>query len=167
MRVARPLHRSLLFAFVALVALASAAAWANSRARHHQMAGHPRASSPATAQAVATPAAPTAVAQAAPKASSHATNPTEAGMRAYLDPETGVIGAPPAQPSATAGTQSESPTLHEVVLPDGSVMVDLQGTLQDYMIINIDAKGHKVMRCVPNPTEAQKSTPTPAEPAKE
>lgn len=164
MRVARPLHRSLLFAFVALVALASAAAWANSRARHHQMAGHPRASSPATAQVVATPAAPLAHAT---QASSAKTNPTEAGMRAYLDPETGTIGAPGVSQSAVAGTQSDNPTLHEVVLPDGSVMIDLQGTLQDYTILNIDAKGHKVMRCVPNPTEALKATPTPVEPAKE
>jgi hypothetical protein len=168
MRVARPLHRSLLFAFVALVALASAAAWANSRARHHAMASYPRATSPASAQAVATPiAAPAAVAQVPQASSSAKSNPTESGMRAYLDPETGTIGAPGVSQSAIAGTQSTGPALQEVVLPDGSVMVDLQGTLQDYMILNIDAKGHKVMRCVPNPTEALKSTPTPAEPAKE
>jgi len=165
MRLARPLHRSLLFAFVALLALAGAAAWANSRARHHSMASHPRASSPASAQALAAPAAASPAAHAA--APSMKSNPTAAGMRAYLDPETGTIGAPTTAQSAIAGTRADGPTLHEVVLPDGSVMMDLQGTLQDYMIMNIDAKGHRVMRCVPNPTEALKSTPTPAEPAKE
>src|SRR5262249_36316722 len=145
MRLDRPLHRSLLFAFVALVALASAATWANSRARHHAMASHPRASSPASAKVVATPSvAPVTVARAAIPSAKN--NPTEAGMRAYLDPETGTIG-PPANPqSAIAGTQDDGPTLHEVVLPDGSVMVDLQGTLQDYLIVNVDPKGHRIMR---------------------
>ena len=165
MRMARPLCSLLLVILVAVVALIGAGR-ASTRARHHAVA--PSAASTTTTAAVkAVLPAPSSRAPVQVAAVVTA-KPMEAGMRAYLNPETGTIGAPaPGQNIPPSSATTDEPTLHEVTLPDGSVMVDLQGTLQDYMILQIDAKGRKVMRCVPDPTEALKSTPAPAEPAKE
>jgi len=111
--------------------------------------------------------APAAEAACAPSATAAPTAalpaPAEAGMRAYLDPETGVIGGLPAtlEPAGTEGVQAIEPVLREEVLPDGSVMMDLQGTMQEYFLIQLDADGNRVVRCVQDPAKAL-ATPVPA-----
>ena len=153
MRSARPLSPKLLIAFVVLVAVIGATTWASTRARHHATAGH--VTSPAAPAVPVSTVVPSTKVAAAHHATSSArpVPPIQAGMRAYLDPETGTLGAPaPGQMIPPNSATTDAPTLHEVTLPDGSVMVDLQGTLQDYMILQLDKQGHRVMRCVPNPT---------------
>ena len=117
------------------------------------------AAADAKAPAVTPPPAPAAA--PAPAAQPTGT-PSDAGMRAYIDPETGLITSqpPPGQQLEPSEIKQE-PVLHEEILPDGSVMVDLQGTLQDYMVLQLDANGHLVMRCVEDP-KAALETPPPA-----
>ena len=102
---------------------------------------------------------------AQPAPASEAVNapaPAAAGMRAYLDPETGLIGGMgPVDPAEVQDVQA-APVLREEVLPDGSVMLDLQGTMQDFYIMQIDADGNRVVRCVENPAKAIAETPAPA-----
>jgi hypothetical protein len=67
---------------------------------------------------------------------------SDGGMRAYIDPETGTIGSMPPSGDLPGSTQSEpEPTFEQVVLPDGSVMVDLKGAGQEYYILELDANG--------------------------
>lgn len=82
-----------------------------------------------------------------------ATTPAEAGMRAYIDPETGTIGGMPPAEALPASPQPE-PVFEQVVLPDGSVMVDLKGAGQEYFILQLDANGNRVVRCVQDPKTA-------------
>lgn len=110
----------------------------------------------ATLAATAVPVTPTPAAPA----------PAEGGMRAYLDPETGLIGGVgPADPTAVEPLQS-APVLREEVMPDGSVMLDLQGTMQEYTIMQIDADGNKVQRCVTDPAAALAEPVVPAKAVK-
>ena len=91
--------------------------------------------------------------------------PAEAGMRAFLDPESGTLGVPPAQPlfaasDKTAPSSSEQPV--QIVLPDGSVMMDLKGTCQEYVVMQLDANGRLSTRCVQDPAAAAAlPNPTP------
>jgi hypothetical protein len=97
--------------------------------------------------------------------------PAQAGMRIYRDPETGTIGGVGTLPAiATYGLPSveDAPVnLPIVTLPDGSLMMDLQGYFQDYAVMTLDAKGHRVMTCTPHPRAALKGVPSvPARPEK-
>src|SRR5262245_48457477 len=84
----------------------------------------------------------------------------EAGMRAFIDPETGTLGGmPPA--GEVEGVLVEPPVLVQEYLPDGSVMVDLKGTGEHYMIMELDADGNRVLRCTDEPNK-----PAPAPVAK-
>jgi hypothetical protein len=79
----------------------------------------------------------------------------EAGMRAYLDPESGgVIVGMPIPGAVEVEAVRPTPELKQEVLPDGSVMMDLQGTGVEYMILQIDSKGERNVRCVQDPTQA-------------
>src|SRR5207247_895475 len=62
---------------------------------------------------------------------------------------TGEIGPPTAGSSALEmDANSEDMTgLKQEVLPDGSVMVDLQGRFQESMVMQIDANGHSFTTC--------------------
>ena len=51
------------------------------------------------------------------------------------------------------------------VLPDGSEMLELNGTIEDYTIIQLDANGQKVVRCVEDPKAA--AQPLPPAPQRE
>ena len=88
----------------------------------------------------------------------------EAGMRIYRDPETGEIGPPNPQfvPPAESSLSQDATGLKAVTLPDGSVMVDLQGRFQEAMIIQLDANGHPVKNCVSDPEAALKQAPVAA-----
>jgi hypothetical protein len=87
-----------------------------------------------------------------------------AGMRAYIDPETGQLGTAPALP---APTEEEKALLEptqpprEVVLPDGSVMLELNGACQEFTVMQLDADGQRSVQCVQDPQTALRS-PAPA-----
>jgi hypothetical protein len=133
----------------ALVAT-TAVAWGNTA----NCASPPTAKSCCAARDAANPA-PAATAATTPA-------PAQAGMRAYLDPETGLIGGMgPVDPAEVQDVQA-APVLREEVLPDGSVMLDLQGTMQDYYIMQLDADGNRVVRCVQDAAKALAETPAPA-----
>jgi hypothetical protein len=89
--------------------------------------------------------------------------PAEAGMRVYLDPESGTIGGvPPAGVEEVAVQPGLEEQPVETVLPDGSVMLDLKGHGQEYFIMQLDANGNRVTRCVQeDPKAALKTVPTP------
>jgi hypothetical protein len=47
-------------------------------------------------------------------------------------------------------------------MPDGSVMLDLRGTAQDYLVLHVDALGHRTIQCVPDPRQAAPFVNLPA-----
>ena len=117
---------------------------------------------PAPIAALALPGLPSLVPQPA--------QPFAFGLMAFLDPETGLLTGsigdfqPPVDP-----TQSITP-LSEVTLANGAVMIDLQGTMQDYVILSIDALGHRSFRCATDPRLALKpqapvTTASPSNPS--
>jgi hypothetical protein len=122
---------------------------------------------------VAVPAASTtaasataATAAATPGAAAPGTPATraEAGMRAYIDPETGTIGGPgPLPPPSDEAVKALESAVQqepvETVLPDGSVMLDLKGRGQEYFILQLDADGRRVARCVEDPNSALQTPP--------
>ena len=169
-----PSHRRTLVLLVMPLALAGIAWGAVSRP-----AGQAR---PAAAHASVAPAsvtqAPVAVVSPAPAAaaapatrttspSSRAENATvagQAGMRIFRDPVTGEIGPPPADAGAhmeSAVIPTDDAGLRQVRLPDGSYMVDLQGRYEESMVMQIDANGNRVVRCVDDPKKALQQKPTP------
>ena len=81
-----------------------------------------------------------------------ATAPTvagAAGMKIFKDPDTGEIGPPEAASVAVDndGTSQDMTGLSQVTLPDGSVMVDLQGRFQEAMVMQITPDGKRVVTC--------------------
>jgi hypothetical protein len=121
------------------------------------------AETPAARQPAVAPAASTQ--SVAPAAAEKALGATalDPGMRAFIEPETGMLGVPAVIPAPTpeenASKTAEEPVL--IHMPDGSDMLDLRGTMQDYMVIQLDPNGRQVMRCVEDPKAAQQ-TPPPA-----
>jgi len=104
--------------------------------------------------AIAAPA-PAVRAEAAPVARAEAKIATEpvgtAGLRVAMDPETGTYGLP------ATGDESFSQStegLTQVTLPDGSVMIDLEGRFQEYSVMVRDASGRLQVRCVHDPAQA-------------
>jgi hypothetical protein len=81
--------------------------------------------------------------------------PGGAGMRIERDPETGTYGPPKlgAAPIADPALNRSQEGLHEVRLPDGSYMIDLQGRFQEYTIIERGPDGKLRTRCVQDPTK--------------
>lgn len=90
--------------------------------------------------------------------------PAQAGMRAYVDPETGTIGSlPGAFAIAPDGLPGDvALVLTEVPLPLGGYTIDLQGTMQEYSVLKIDARGNRSWTCTKDPRAALKATPVPA-----
>jgi cytoskeletal protein RodZ len=105
------------------------------------------------------------------KRTTKSTVSAEAGMRIYRDPETGQIGPPTAEGIAAASTDpstSEEMTgLRQVMLPDGSVMIDLQGRFQESMVVQLDSKGQRVMSCTRDPQALMKHAPVAKTPQRE
>ena len=119
------------------------------------------AAAPAAAPA---PAAPVAASPASADPAQSASQ-AEPGMRIHLDPETGTIGGPGPLPQLTEEEAvllepevQEEPV--QTVLPDGSVMVDLKGRGQEYFILQLDANGQRVVRCVQDPKTALQPAPS-------
>jgi hypothetical protein len=96
-----------------------------------------------------------------------------AGLVAYIDPVTGGHTSNPtdeqraAMAAALANTLSRSQEgLVEVVLPDGSVMVDLQGRFQNAVVVRRGPDGTLTYGCVTSPEAATDTTaPLTTEPA--
>jgi hypothetical protein len=89
-----------------------------------------------------------------------ASEPGTGGMVAYIDPESGELGGMPPEPLGEDGKPGEEPVLEPVTLPDGSLMLDLKGTGQEYFVLQRDAAGRPVVRCVQDP----KTVRTPPQP---
>lgn len=92
-------------------------------------------------------------AQVEPTSEENVPGPGEAALRVTIDPETGALA--PGGPSTKAmapGLQkmlSRSTTgLREVVRPDGSAGVDLQGRFMSASIARLDANGKVETTCV-------------------
>lgn len=89
--------------------------------------------------------------------------PAQAGMRAVIDPETGTIsGNVPLPELSEADKAALEPqaTPEKILLPDGSIMIDLKGTMQEYYVMQIDPKtGKRSEACVTDPNHLP---PTPA-----
>jgi hypothetical protein len=116
--------------------------------------------------ATAAPAAPAAPFASLPNFAKP--EPVVAGLLAFLDPETGLLTGPIGDlrvPDDLNRAFAAPVELTPVTLPNGSVMVDLQGTLQDYYILNIDPFGRRTVQCVPNVLQAKTPPPLPAKSA--
>jgi len=113
------------------------------------------------AAAAPAPAAPVAASPASADPAQSASQ-AEPGMRIHLDPETGTFGGP--LPPLTEEAALLEPEVQEepvqTVLPDGSVMVDLKGRGQEYFILQLDANGQRVVRCVQDPKTALQPAPS-------
>lgn len=89
------------------------------------------------------------------------TGTPSAGMRAYIDPETGQLGTPASLPPLSIEEKAllePAQTPREVVLPDGSVMLELNGTGQEFTVMHLDAAGNRTVQCVQNAPAAVVST---------
>ena len=110
------------------------------------------------------PAAPTTTCASQPGVAIEA-KAGDTGMRIYLDPESGTIGPPTPQSPAVVDHKSAPAPVEQpvqVVLPDGSVMMELKGTCQEYVVMQIDANGRLNTRCVQDPAAAvAHPNPTP------
>jgi len=65
------------------------------------------------------------------------------GLMAYLDPETGLIGSASMPLTVPDDLRPQLPVeaLFEVQLPNGSFMMDLQGTGEHFMMLHTDVLG--------------------------
>lgn len=164
-RTAIVLHHRLLFLGV-LVLLAAGAMGTLAAGAEVETAGKRVAASAAGPQAAPDPATLAPAVAATTEKGPDAT-PLDPGMRAFIDPETGQLGAPPVLPPLTPEEQASlNPESDlqpvQITLPDGSVMVDLKGTCQEYSVMQLDADGRKVVRCVHDPkTALQNPAPAP------
>ena len=106
----------------------------------------------------------------APPAVVTASAPGEAGMRAFYDPETGTIGAPTLSQAAQVEPASPANWQDLVVegrATDGSPMIDLKGLMQDYSVLQLTVDGHRVMRCVEDPSALKGFAAPVAKPVEE
>lgn len=96
-----------------------------------------------------------------------------AGLVAYIDPATGGLTATPteeqraAMRTALAALVNDSDEgLVEVTLPDGSVVMDLQGRFQEAVVVQVASDGTQHMQCIGSlPDAAATPSPAPAPPA--
>jgi hypothetical protein len=127
-------------AVAALVVLLFTQAQAGQPGRRHT---RPRPAAAAQARAVTAPAA-----------QARATPAGSAGMMVAIDPETGAF-VPPSAAQALLLTSAEQTGLlrgfeglTEVRLPNGAVMVDLQGRFMEYSVLRLDLQGRPRLGCV-------------------
>jgi hypothetical protein len=85
-------------------------------------------------------------------------------MRIYRDPQTGEIGPPTSDMviAVEPGSSEDASNLQQVIRPDGSAMINLQGRFQESMVIQLDANGKRVVRCVTDPKAALQQPPSQA-----
>jgi hypothetical protein len=83
-------------------------------------------------------------------------------MRIYRDPVTGELGDPPAEapdqislpPADALSTSSEGLVETPSPMPDGGVMVDLQGRFRSPLIATQDAEGKITIQHLPSGSSA-------------
>lgn len=88
-------------------------------------------------------------------------SPSTAGMRAEIDPETGMIGGvAPRLPRVEAlSGDSRDVVLTETPVSPRGFTVNVEGVMEDYTVLRIDAQGRRVMTCTPNPKKVLQSRP--------
>lgn len=151
-------HRALLLLVGALVAIAGIVWGAADRPRAD--AKLPAAMASVVSAPVAAPlpvAAPARIARPEPSTVAGAM-----GMRIFRDPETGGISPPNAAESAVLEMDSNSEDmagLTQVTLPDGSIMVDLQGRFQESMVMQIAPNGQRTVSCGRDAKKTLSQTP--------
>jgi hypothetical protein len=169
---ATPLHllgvAALAAMFAANVASACDSAHAKSASAANMKCGHAcpmsTCSMPSSASAVVAKSAPAPIAAVElpglPSFLPQPTQPFTFGLMAFLDPETGLVGGSPGDfqmPVDPARPIAPQPVLQQMTMANGAVMIDLQGTMQDYMILSIDALGNRSFHCATDPQQALKS----------
>lgn len=148
--------RTTLIAAAGVAVLATAALGVSAISDSHDASARAAAQVPAAAAtvAIAAPAAPAPVASArrvevAPVVERVA--PGTSGMRIQLDAEGQQV--PPT--AIESDLNYSSVGLTEIQMPDGSVMVDLEGRFQEFEVIVRDpVTGKLSMRCVQDPAKA-------------
>jgi len=121
------------------------------------------------------PAAAAPPEQAAAQTPAEAAPVAAAGLVAFIDPATGGLTTNPteeqraAMRTALAALVNDSGEgLVEVRLPDGSVVMDLQGRFQEAVVVQVTPDGTRHMQCigsVPDAAATPSSAPAPASPA--
>jgi hypothetical protein len=87
-----------------------------------------------------------------------------AGLVAFIDPATGGLTSTPTEEqraalrAALAALVNESDAgLYEVVLPDGTVVMDLQGRFQEAVVVQVAPDGTRNLACVGSVAAAAQS----------
>ncbi len=121
------------------------------------------------------PAAAAPPEQAAAQTPAEAAPVAAAGLVAFIDPATGGLTTNPteeqraAMRTALAALVNDSGEgLVEVRLPDGSVVMDLQGRFQEAVVLQVAPDGTRHMQCIgslPDAAATPSSAPAPAPPA--
>ncbi len=120
------------------------------------------------------PAAAAPPEQAAAQTPAEAAPPVAAaGLVAFIDPATGGLTGTPteeqraAMRTALAALANDSGEgLVEVRLPDGSVVMDLQGRFQEAVVVQVAPDGTQHRQCIGSlPDAAATPSPAPAPPA--
>jgi hypothetical protein len=166
-----PLRLLVAVALVAMSGLAGSAMACDGHSRQASAAPSGCAAKSATAAACAQPAArPQAAASVsslagpAPVAVPFAALPNfaqpapiVAGLMAFIDPETGLLTGPIGDlqvPADVARAIAAPAELTPVTLPNGAVVLDLQGTMMDNYVLTIDPLGRRTIRCVQDARKA-------------
>ena len=111
--------------------------------------------------------------QAVTQATAESAQPVgTAGLVAYIDPETGRTTSTPTEAQRAAMQAALAELLNysdeglvEVVMPDGSVVMDLQGRFQSTLIVQVAPDGtqhFKQVGAVPDTIDAPPVSPAPA-----
>jgi len=118
------------------------------------------------------PAAAAQEEQTAVQATATATPVAAAGLIIYIDPETGRPTSTPTEAQRAAMQSALTELLNysdeglvEVVMPDGSVVMDLQGRFQSTLIVQVAPDGtqhFKQVGAVPDTIDAPPVSPAPA-----
>jgi len=168
MKRAVPQQRRLIIVFGAVLALVSIAWSVSSRPRTASPVAFvpaPKAQAQVTAPVAV---APTAVKHAAKQVTTATPAPLEGGaaMRIFRDPETGEIGPPTAENLRELQLEQRSQSvrgntpMRMITLPNGTLELINDGQAEDAMVMQLDAQGHRVMRCVQgDPDKALKHAP--------
>ena len=91
-----------------------------------------------------------------------------AGMVVGIDPETGALGMPSPEQlleltqTERTGLLRTGAGLSEKVLPNGAVMLDLQGQFVEYSIVQFDATGRPTFSCVSDANLLRRLLASPA-----
>lgn len=86
------------------------------------------------------------------------------GLMAFLDPETGQLTGPIGAlvPPADQQAARRNVLLTPVQRANGAWLLDLQGTLMEYYVVERDAFGNRRVRCVQDPRQLPGFAPLPA-----